>query len=179
MRIAEEENARLKGLRAPETPPEEQQRFIRQEAEKLYLERKFQEKSELVYNAGFKEYKDWNNTLGSFGQEGGLAPFVVEAIIETEAPTKVIYYLGKNLDEYARIKDLKPAAMGAALEKISAKVSAPPPVVPPKPQSKAPPPVKPITGSARAEVDPEKQSMEECITQEDARMATKKGRKRF
>jgi hypothetical protein len=177
LKVLEEENARLRGLKPLETPSEETQRLVAQEAEKLYQQRKFQERSEEIYNDGLKAYpKDWNVVLGSFGQEGGLAPYVVEAIMETDSPTKVTYYLGKNLDEYVRIRDLKPAAMGAALEKIAAKLNTPPPV---KQQSKAPAPIKTITGSARANLDPEKMSMDEWIRQEDQRMAERKGRKRY
>ena len=87
---------------------------------------------------------------------GGLQPAVVEAAMETGEAAKVLYELGKNPDEAARIMALPPTKMAVAVAKIAVKPSSAPAV------SKAPPPIKSLNGSGgKVETDPSKMTMDE------------------
>lgn len=176
LRQLQEENARLKGTKPPEEPDEEFTRRVREEAVKISAQNAFLERSNNVYQAGIKEFPDFAEKLSNFKEIGGLPDILIEAVLETDIPTKVFHYLGKNLDEAEHLLTMRPAQMGAAIGKMSANLNTPPPVVQPviKPQSKAPPPIKPVIGSSKSEPTPEKMSIADFIKMEDDRERKKR-----
>ena len=105
-------------------------------------QREFDRSANDIYEKGVKEYPDFEQSLSNFKMLGGLQPAVVEAAMETGEAAKVLYELGKNPDEAARIMALPPTKMAVAVAKIAVKPSSAPAV------SKAPPPIKSLTAPA-------------------------------
>lgn len=127
----------------------DQEFLARQEQEKAQAtkqfeqSRTFEEKRLATAEAGIDTYEDWEQVVYAipgniFNQE------MAAAVFETEAPHEVAYYLGKNMEEASRISSLPPMKRAVELGKIEAKLQQPPP----KPLSKAPPPVSPVKGSS-------------------------------
>ncbi len=69
----------------------------------------------------------------------------------------VLYHLGSNPAEAARISTLTPQEQAFELGRMSAALTAPQP----KTVTEAPPPIKPVTGRSPAQRDPSKMSMDE------------------
>jgi hypothetical protein len=80
-----------------------------------------------------------------------LSEFMVGAAAESEVGHEILYHLGKNPAESARIASMSPFAQAKEIGKIEAKLTA----TPPKSPSKAPPPVVPVGGNAPAGAEPD------------------------
>jgi len=108
----------------------------------------------------------------TFGGDGIPVP-LLEAVIEAGEGQehKVLKWLSDNLDEAERIQGLTPAKQGAAIAKISAKVSAP------KPVSNAPPPIKTVGGGTKGTDGPVK-DFAKMSTAEQIRFWDEEDRKR-
>lgn len=94
------------------------------------------------------------------------------AIYEAENGPDVLYYLGKNKEELAKLKGLSPAKVQMAVGRISASLlqsdspSAPQEKTEEKPVTKAPPPIKPVGASgAKSTVNEDDLSDDEWIAQ--------------
>lgn len=140
--------------RDPNAPlsPQDFQRAVEQRATEQRQQETFNAQCDEVFDAGTKEFPDFEASLGNFRTLGGLSPALIEAAIETDAAAKVLHYLGKNLEEAETILKLSPARMGAAVAKLASKVSAAPP---PKPVTKAPAPIKPLASTSTVSDDQE------------------------
>lgn len=140
-------------------------------AEGIAAKREFDNACNGVFEKGTKDYADFDSALSNFRLLGGLPPTLVEAAIESGEAPKVLYELGKNPDEAARILQMSPTRMAVAVAKLAAKQPPPPPA---PPVSKAPSPIKPLAGAARVETDPDQMSTEEWMAWHDAREAKKR-----
>ena len=80
----------------------------------------------------------------------------------------LIYHLGKNPKEAARIADLSAAGQFRELAKLESKLSAPP-----KPTS-APSPIKPASGNSGGEKDPDKMTTDEWREWREAQLRSKR-----
>jgi hypothetical protein len=101
-----------------------------------------------VIENGEAKYDDFEEVARGTGEmlkSKGLAfsKAMVSALIEAENAPDIVYHLGKNLDEAARIAALPAYAQAKEIGKLEDKLSAKPA---PKP-SKAPDPISPVTGS--------------------------------
>lgn len=166
-----EEVARLKG-QAPQLPEDERvAREVEQRASQLADTKAFDAKSNDIYDRGVKEFPDFQETLSNFAQTGvKLTRELIEAADDVGDAHKIIRYLGKNIDIAERIVNLPAHRMGVELAKLQAKAS------PAKPVSKAPPPIKPISGRAQAERSIEDMSIEEFMKREDEKYFAKRRR---
>lgn len=166
LRAAQEEIARLKGEKPPAPPDEEFQRRVEEAARAKAEAARFNDRCNDIYKQGLKEYPDFQTSINNFGQIGGLPTPFLEAVLETDTPAKVIRYLGNNLDEAERLLQLGPTKAIASLIKLNEKLNAPPPA---KPQSKAPPPIRPVSGTVKAEPNIEKMPLRDFMKLEDER----------
>lgn len=180
-REAERENERLKaelqrlsqpqdGQGNPQPKPPMTQadidRLVEQRAAERAQQAEFDRSCNAIYEQGSKAFPDFDASLGNFRLLGGLPPTLVEAAVETGEGAKVLYELGRNPDEAARILALTPARMAVAVAKIASRPPAPPPV------SKAPSPIKPIAASGRVETDPNKMSAAEWMAWREKQVAS-------
>lgn len=125
-----------------------------------------------IYREGVDTFEDFGERIENFRKIGGMQPALVEIAQELGNPAKILYDLAADPDEAARIMELPPARMAAAVAKLVAK----PPVKAAAP-SKAPPPITRVTGTASPEPDPEKMSAKEWREWREAEVAKKKGRR--
>lgn len=95
------------------------------------------------------KYADYNEVLESVDHIE-IPPALQNAIMESDVGSDLAYHLGKNPAELERIVALKPYAALMELGKIAAKVSQPAEVQKKQP-SKAPEPIKPLSGKATAD----------------------------
>lgn len=120
-----------------------------------------------VADAGKVAHSDFDATIKNFANLGGLQPGFVEAALESGAPSAVLYHLGKDLDEAARIMALTPLRQAAELTRLAERLKMA------KPISKAPEPIKPLGGGKTVgQKSPDDMTMEEFVAWRD------KGKKR-
>lgn len=133
---------------------------VQKQARVLAAAEAFNDATGKVLAAGRKEFADFDTSVQQLHNispmmvqtaQGAIpsmpTPFI-EALLELDAPTKVIAALAKtqNNDEAARIMSLPPAKQGVALAKFAASISETPLV------SRTPaPPATEVRGRARAE----------------------------
>ena len=85
-----------------------------------------------------------------------LTRHIAEALVESDAPAKLMAHMAANPEEVARIASLSPARQAAEIGKLETKLASAPKV------SNAPAPIKPIgTRGSATNSDPSKMSMEE------------------
>lgn len=139
-----------------DTPPADIEKLVDQRANERVAEQKFNDDCNRVHEEGTKAFKDFDETLGQFRMLGGLPAQVLEVATKLPNSHKVLYALGKDLDEASRIMSLPPVQMAVELTKLSlepAKV---------RPVSSAPEPIRPIAGGgAVVNKDPKDMNMQE------------------
>ena len=129
-----------------------------------------------VKEAGIKEFGETEfkaamegySALASSPEE---AENFIMAALETEVPHKVLHFLGTNPEEANKIMKLSPRRQVIEMDRLAQKLLTPtedPPV------SKAPPPIKPVGGSAKPEVNPDKMSTAEWIKWREKDIAEKR-----
>jgi hypothetical protein len=123
---------------------------------------------------GKKEFTDFNDAIGNLVNVGLIElvdpmernpkplPFL-QMTANLENPHKVLHYLGSNPDEAAKLRALDKVQLARELTKLEFKLNQPKSVS----ISNAPPPIKPINGVAKGEIDilnpPKDMSMEEWV----------------
>jgi hypothetical protein len=100
-------------------------------------------------NADFPDFTERCNQLADMG--AGDNPTFMQAVGELPDGHKVLANLAENPAETARILKLPPVRMALELATLSHRIAAAPPPAP-KPTSQAPPPIRPIQTTSRAEV---------------------------
>lgn len=82
-------------------------------------------------------------------------PGIGQAVIHSDSPADVIYYLGTHPEEAYQLARLDPFAAAMRIGAISASLKQPaPPVTPAKPVSNAPAPISPISGAGKSSAFP-------------------------
>ncbi len=119
--------------------------------ERARYEAQFTADCNATYAKGKAEFVDFDGAMGNLRTMGMMNPALIEAALATDEPAKVLYNLGSDPDNAARIMSLNPAKMIAELTKMAVAGSAAPAQ---KRISNAPAPVKPVEGTARASSDP-------------------------
>lgn len=96
-------------------------------------------------DAGREAHDDFDDVVGN--EDIPISEAMQVVIIESEKAAELVYHLGKNPEEAARISKLTPLQAARALGKIEATFSeeTPTPTPKPKPVSTAPAPVKPVS----------------------------------
>lgn len=148
----------------PNAPPTQAEldRLVDQRATVLVEQRETQARSTAWIAAGNADFPDFTercNTLADLGA-GSNAAFMA-AVSKIGAAHKVVAELASNPGEAVRVLALPPVDMAVELAAMSYRIGAAQP--PPKPTTQAPPPIRPITGTARAEPDPSKMDGDEYL----------------
>ena len=113
-------------------------RLAGQEAARIAFDTRCNE----VYTTGKDQFTDFDERLAAFKPLGGLPTGFIAAALETGDPAKVLYELGGNLDEAARILSLPPLKQVAELTKMAHGLGRA------KPVSSAPNPIKSKVGGS-------------------------------
>lgn len=183
-RRAAEAEAKLKALEKPSEGTERHEipdvdKLVSQRAEQLVAEREYNARMNAWNNAGIKEYGKESfyekaNTLASYGalERPDFMQIVVDPDL-VEDGHKVVAALADDPEEAMRILSLPPVAMSAALVRYADKIAKPTPKA--KPVTKAPDPIKPISGTAKASDEPtDSDSDEEWFRKREAAVAARK-----
>lgn len=127
------------------TAPKVDSDAVRAEAQKIVQQDKFNEACLAAENKGKEVYKEeFEKAVETIQTLGGFDAETMVGILATDDPSKVLYELGKNPDEYHRIMELTPAKRIAEMTKMAM-------VATPKPKlSNAPAPVEQVGGRGGA-----------------------------
>lgn len=146
---AAQENAQLReqlarvqqGDPAQQTPNDVQS-YVKQEVQRLVAEQSFNETCNKVYATGKAEFPDFDNAVANLQMIGVNRDFL-ELVTTSDAGVKLLHHLGTDMDEAVRIAALPPVQMARELTRLEYKLGQAPAA---KPVSKAPAPIKPISG---------------------------------
>lgn len=119
-----------------------------------------------VVEKGVEKYDDFQER--AMAEDLPITRPMAAAIAESDIGADVWYWLGCNPKEAARIADLPPTKQVRELGKIEEKLLASP-----KP-SQAPPPIKPSSGNASPDKDPDKMSADEWRQWREAQLRKKR-----
>lgn len=134
------------GEQQQQLTPERVQELIKQEAQRLSQENAFRERVGRVLESG-KAMPDFDSLVNAVSDE---MPFVddrgrptafMQAILDADKPHELLAYLGKNPDALESLHGLSEGQLHRRLDRLEQGLKQEP-----KP-SKAPPPIKPPTGS--------------------------------
>ena len=133
-----------------------EQRFAKADAEKL---QETEQVSKAQKVAGYQSrvqaaqtrYEDYTDI--AHGSHWNPTPEMTDAILESEMGPDLAYWLGSNPEEADRISRLSPVGQLREIGRIEERLSRPAPT-PPKPTTKAPPPIKPGAPTGKAEKKP-------------------------
>lgn len=122
----------------------------------------FNDKCDATANLGKEKYSDFGEALGVLGQVGLVDPQFLDIATDLEHGHEVLYHLGKNPDEAAKLLNMPPHKQAIQLAKIEAKIAS----KPAKQPSKAPAPITPLGGGSSSGYtgnDPSKMSDEQYM----------------
>jgi hypothetical protein len=144
------ENAELKAGKKVEQLPDAE---IQRRAEQLAATSRFNEQCNKIAEKGKESFAGFDTALANLNAVGALGansnPTFLQTVAELPEAHKLLYHLGNNPDEAARINSLPPLKMAIELAKIETKIALPQT----KQTSKAPPPITPVTGTGGANND--------------------------
>lgn len=108
---------------------------------------------------------------------------VFKAATEAERAAEVLYYLGTNHDESARLSQLSGAALAREMGRLEARIESgavklTPQQAPTKPATSAPPPIDPVSGGSKGTDtrNPDDLPIDEWMKREQARMRKRLGK---
>lgn len=119
----------------------------------------FNQACDKTFEVGSTEFPDFQHAVNTLKAMGTMQPETVQVVLDAAGDNahKVLYQLGKNPEEAERIFSLSPVKMAVELSKLGASA----PGKQPPPLSKAPDPIKPISGNAVVTPDDGKLSDDE------------------
>lgn len=138
------------------------------EAQRIVAAQQFNAACDRVYDDGKSQFDDFDDAVKMVGATGVLTQPFLEAVTSLDNSAKVLYHLGKDPDEAARIAALSPTKQAVELAKLDMSVAK----VAPKQVSKAPAPIKPVGGAARTSPElSEEDSIEVWMDKRRAQLA--------
>lgn len=149
MRTAGTESTETSSVQSQPTQAEIDARVQQAAREQLKVQQ-FNDACNRAYEAGKKEFKDFDDSLRNFGMLGGLPQEFLEIASTMPDGHKVLYALGKNPEEASRVLSLPPLQMAMELARVSDKVTK----QPTKAVSGAPAPIQPVDGTAKGSSEP-------------------------
>lgn len=116
-----------------------------QKAQELVRQQAFNEACNKAYDAGKSEFGDFEESITNLRMVGALREDLIDAALAAGDGHKVLYHLGQNPDEAARIAALSPTRMAIELVKVAQTAAKP------KPVSSAPAPIKTVDGTSKGD----------------------------
>ena len=125
--------------------PSELERFVSTRAQEIAQVETVAKRSNDTFNTGLKEFGDaFKSSVASVIDEAGplidgrgLPTALGEAVLESDAPAKLLHYLGQHPDIAESLQGLSAARLGRAIERIETQMAS-------KSVSKAPAPLSPV-----------------------------------
>ncbi|CAJ0710694.1 hypothetical protein ACPCHQ_17030 [Ralstonia thomasii] len=122
-------------------------------------QKSFDDACTAIYNAGAKEYSDFDSALKQIGMVGEIPQHFLEAAVNLEDGHKVLYHLGQNPEIAAEMLSLPPVKLAIRMASLKGQLDRPKT----QPVSQASAPIKPISGSGAADVDLSKASLDDFM----------------
>jgi hypothetical protein len=150
--------------------PEDLDRHVEARVAQRLAAHAFNARSNAVHAAGVQAFPDFEDRIDRLQQAGVLHPRdprFLAAVLETDAPHKVLHHLAGDPGAAVRMAALPPVKQAAELAKLALKVGQPGY----RPVSRAPAPISPIGGASARRFDPLDESvpMEEWVREMDKR----------
>jgi len=139
----------IDAMRQPQ-PTEGAEESPKEAFERMWQERKEEERAEQHYEKSLKVFRDAVATSDIDERDFiplGDIPVVADGILECDNPAQVYLYFQKNPSEIERLSEMSPSRQLVELGKIEDKLKQKPALK----KSAAPEPIKPISGKAPAE----------------------------
>lgn len=143
---------------------------IQEAARQLRDQERYQDDLTRINADGEKNYRgEWAKSLENLATLGTVEMPVMQGILATDDPAKVLYELGKNPAEYQRIMELRPERRQTEFVKLSLKAA------PKQKPSAAPEPVETVRGRVTPSAEPQDSDTdEEWYKKWEARQAAKR-----
>lgn len=119
-----------------------------------------------------RDFEDFHDVMENSDAE--ITKHMAEALLSAgEVGPRIAYYLAKNTDEAERIASLSPAGQAVAIGRLESKLTE----APTKKPSKAPDPIKPVTGKSTVaeEAEPDASDTTKWIAWRNRQIAKKRG----
>jgi hypothetical protein len=124
---------------APAVVPADQ---VEKRAQELNAQQRYVDECNKIAKDGETKYKtDWKDVVSNLEMLGGFDQDTMNGILASDDPSRAIYELGKNPDQYHRIMELPVPRRIIEIGKIAMQTTV-------KKVSDAPPPVNPVGGRA-------------------------------
>lgn len=136
----------------PAKTPEERDidALATRKAEQIAAAKAFNDRCNTVYAEGAKAFTDFDDAVKTLSSTGVMEPSFIESVLETDAPAKVLHYLGQNPDEAVRVSELPARRQAIELDRLSVRLGGEG-----KPISNAPAPLRPLSRTTgKATFDP-------------------------
>jgi hypothetical protein len=116
---------------------------VEKRAQELLAQQKYLDECNKTNSVGETKYKtDWKDAVSNLEMLGGFDQDTMNGILASDDPSKALYELGKNPDNYHRIMELPVPRRIIEIGKLSMQSTSP------KKVSEAPAPVNPVGGRA-------------------------------
>lgn len=160
-RLLLEEMQKGNGTPPVQTPGEQPDidALVEKRATQKAQEQAVHERGVTVAKVGAETFPDFTQAVQTLDALG-ITTEQVQNLLGMDDAHAVIYHLGKNPEEAARILALSPLQQGRELERLSAKA---PKAPAPKAVSDAPKPITPVESSARSHKSPADMTTEEWM----------------
>jgi hypothetical protein len=134
----------------------------------------FDAKCNAAYAKGKETFADdFDGAVKNLQSVGAMQREVLDLVLETEDPAKVLYELGSDPDKAAALIAMPPAKRALEIARIAV---VPPPKSKPANLSNAPRPVTPVDGSARVSSEPSDEDDDETFFRKrEAQLAARAG----
>jgi hypothetical protein len=163
----------LRGERPPAEPDAELDRKVQERAEQLSRQKVFVDTCNDIYAKGAAEYGKaaWDEEIKELSSMAGqyVPPVIIEAAQDAGNPHQILHYLAENPDEYEVLLNQPVHKTAVQIAKIAAKLHAP------KPVSKAPAPIRPVTGPASGPKNLETMPLDQYMREMNQRDRQRRG----
>jgi hypothetical protein len=163
----------LKGQRPPAEPDAELDRKVQERAEQLSRQKVFVDVCNDIYKQGVDTYGKaaWDSEIKELSSMAGqyVPPVIIEAAQDAGNPHQILHYLAENPDEYEVLLNQPVHKTAVQIAKIAAKLHTP------KPVSKAPAPIRPVTGPASGPKNLETMPLDQYMREMNQRDRQRRG----
>lgn len=148
---------------------EEAERRIQEGVDARFRQQSFNDTCNAIYSEGDAKYtgKDdeitFREALAQLGMVGEIPAHFIEAATAFENGHDVLYHLGANPDTAAELLSLPPVKLAIRMSDIARDMKKPAT----KPVSRTAAPIKPVSGTARADIDLRTASLDDFMAARD------------
>lgn len=154
------------------------ERLVAERVQAVSAMNEFTARSNAIHQAGVEAYPDFQERVEELQAHGVLTPddpTFLAAVLQADAPEKVLHHLGGDPATALRLSRLPPFKLAAEVAKLSVKLTQPGA----RPVSAAPAPINPIGGAGARRFDPSDEAVpiDQWMREMDKRDAARRDRR--